>query len=130
MKVFIVESSYPEDFYRQKLDGIAAQGILNILSIRNELRFALDWEHFEKAISDAKAQNSTVIHLSCHGDEDGIALANNFQPSWNKFADLFQQNKWCPKALVMSACCGATRGIRDAFKNKPKKARNHFWIVG
>ena len=35
MKVFIIESSYPEDFYCQKLDGIAAQGVLNILGIRN-----------------------------------------------------------------------------------------------
>jgi hypothetical protein len=121
MKVFIIESSYPEDFYRRQLDGIAAQGILNILRIRNELRFALDREHFEKAIADAKAQNSTVIHLSCHGDEDGIALANNYQPSWDKFADLFQHNNWSPKALVMSACCGATSGIRDAFKDKSKK---------
>jgi len=121
MKVFIIESSYPKDFYRQKLDGIAAQGILNILSIPNELRFALDHEHFEKAIADAKTLNSTVIHLSCHGDQDGIALANNYQPSWTKFADLFQENKWCPKALVMSSCCGATSGIRGAFKIKAKK---------
>jgi hypothetical protein len=121
MKVFIIESSYPKDFYRQKLDGIAAQGILNILSISNQLRFALDREHFEKAIADAKALDSTVIHLSCHGDQDGIALANNYQPTWDKFADLFQDNGWCPKALVMSSCCGATSGIRNAFKNKPKR---------
>lgn len=121
MKVFIIESSYPEDFYKQQLDGIAAQGILNILGIRNELRFALDREYFEKAIADAKTQNCTVIHLSCHGDEDGIALASNYQPSWDKFADLFQRNKWCPKALVMSSCCGATSGIRRAFKKKVKR---------
>ena len=121
MKVFIIESSYPKDFYKHQLDGIAAQGILNILGIRNELRFALDREHFEKAIADAKIQNCTVVHLSCHGDEDGIALTNNYQPSWDKFADLFQHHEWIPKALVMSACCGATSGIRDAFRNKPKK---------
>ena len=28
MKVLIVESSYPNDFYKQKLDGIAAQVFL------------------------------------------------------------------------------------------------------
>ena len=53
--------------------------------------------------------------------EDGIALANNYQPSWDKFADLFQHHEWIPKACVMSACCGATSGIEDAFRNKPKK---------
>ena len=63
MKVFIIESSYQRIFYKHQLDGIAAQGILNILGIRNELRFALDREHFEKAIADAKIQNCTVVGL-------------------------------------------------------------------
>jgi hypothetical protein len=121
MNVFIIESSYPEDFYGQKLDGIAAQGILNILGVSNELRFALDRQHFEKAIADAKGLNSTVIHLSCHGDKHGVALTTNYQPSWDKFASFFQNNRWCPKALVMSACCGATSGLRSAFKNKSKR---------
>jgi hypothetical protein len=53
MKVFIIESSNPEDFYRRELDGSAAQGILNILGIRNELRLAMDREYFQKAIADA-----------------------------------------------------------------------------
>lgn len=121
MKVFIIESSYPRDFYTQKLDGVAAQGILNILGVENELRFVLDREHFEEAIADAKGLNCNLVHLSCHGDEDGIALANDYQPSWDKFADLFQENAWCPKALVMSSCCGATSGIRKAFQKKPRR---------
>lgn len=39
MKVFIIESSYPKDFYNQKLDGVAVRGLLNILEIQNQLRF-------------------------------------------------------------------------------------------
>jgi hypothetical protein len=121
MNVFIIESSYPKDFYSQQLDGIAAQGILNILGVGNKLRFALDLKHFEKAIAEAKARNYTVIHLSCHGDKNGVALANDDPLSWDKFADFFQRNDLCPKALVMSSCCGATRGIRKAFENKAKR---------
>lgn len=121
MRVFIIESSNPKDFYEQKLDGIAAQGILNILGVKNELRFVLDRKHFEKAIVEAKAMNCNLIHLSCHGGEDCIALADNYQPSWDKFADLFQGIGWCPHALVMSSCCGATSGIRKAFQTKPRR---------
>lgn len=121
MKVFIIESSYPEDFYGQKLDGIAAQGILNILGIKNQLRFVLDREHFDKAVVEAKASHCTVIHLSCHGGEDGIALADNYQPTWDEFAEFFQKRKWSPEALVMSSCCGATSGIRRAFSAKSQK---------
>ncbi len=32
-----------------------------------------------------------------------MALANNYQPSWEEFADFFQERAWCPKALVMSS---------------------------
>lgn len=121
MRVFIIESSYPKDFYRQKLDGVAAQSILNILGVENELRFVLDHEHFGHAIADAKRWNCNLLHLSCHGDEDGIALADNHQPSWDDFADFFQQHKWCPTALVMSSCCGLTSGIRKAFQKTTKR---------
>ena len=99
MKVFIIESSNPEDFYRRELDGRAAQGILNNLGIRNELRLAMDREYFQKAIADAKTSDCTVIHLSCHGNKDGVALTSNYQPSWDKFASFFQNIRWCPKAL-------------------------------
>jgi hypothetical protein len=94
---------------------------LNILSISNELRFVLDREHFQKATTEAKAIDSSLIHLSCHGDHDGIALADNDQPTWEEFADVFQRNQWCPDALVMSSCCGATSGIRKAFTSTPKR---------
>lgn len=46
MRVFIIESSYPEDFHKRRLDGIAARGILNILGIANELCFVLDRKYF------------------------------------------------------------------------------------
>jgi len=129
VRVFIIESSYPEDFYKQKLDGIAAQGTLNILGVTNEFRFVLDRQHFERAIADARGLNCGLIHLSCHGDEDGIALADNHQPAWDEFADFFQRNNWCPNALVMSSCCGATSGIRKSLREKAKKTGNHFRIV-
>lgn len=121
MKVFIIESSYPKDFYQHKLDGIAAQGILNILGVPNELRFVLDRKYFEKAIADTKAFGFTLIHLSCHGDEKGVALANNYQLTWDEFADFFQQQEWCPKALVMSSCSGAASGIQNAFQKKSRQ---------
>lgn len=121
MKALIIESSYPKDFYSQQLDGIAAQGILNILGITNELHFVLDREHLEKAIADAKDGNCNLIHLSCHGGEDGIALADDDRPTWDEFADFFQRKDWSPKALVMSSCCGASSGIHKAFKRRKKR---------
>jgi hypothetical protein len=50
MNVFIIESSYPKDFYNQRLDGLVAQNLLNTMAIPNELKLAVDREFFEKAI--------------------------------------------------------------------------------
>lgn len=129
MKVFIIESSYPKDFYKQKLDGIAARGILNSLGVKNELRFVLDREHFKKALADAKTMNFNLIHLSCHGGEDGIALANNYQLSWDEFADLFQEI-----ALVPQGPCNVfvLRGNQRRQKSLPEEtetAWNYFRLV-
>lgn len=119
--VLIIESSYPKDFYNRQLDGIAAQGLLNILEIRNQLRMVLNLKYFNEALHEAKRDGFHVIHLSCHGDKDGIALANNCQPTWADFAKLFLESDFAPQALVMSSCCGAASGIGDAFAESAKK---------
>src|SRR5439155_14366959 len=120
ISVFIIESSYPEDYYKNRLDGQVTRHLLNILRVKNKLRFVLNLDHFKKALREASHENFQVIHLSCHGDDDGVALADNCQPTWDKFAGYFQSLTKCPPALVMSACCGAASGIGDAFKTKNK----------
>ena len=106
MKVIIIESSYPEDFYRRELDGNSVASLLNTIRIENELRYVLDFAHFKKAISEGMHRRFQILHLSCHGDETGVALADNYQPAWAEFAHAFQDSG-SPPVLVMSACCGA-----------------------
>jgi hypothetical protein len=60
MNVFIIESSYPKDFYNQRLDGLVAQNLLNTMAIPNELKLAVDREFFEKAISLTESESRKV----------------------------------------------------------------------
>jgi hypothetical protein len=116
--VFIIESSYPKDFYNQQLDGIAAQSLLNILRIPNRFRVVLDLKYLRKALREAaKDDEFDVIHLSCHGGEDGIVLADDSPVKWPQFASLFDEADCAPSALVMSSCCGAAGGIGHAFQS-------------
>jgi hypothetical protein len=116
LKVFIIESSSPEDFYGDRLDGTATRQLFRLLWIRAEFRFALDLDHFKKAIKKASDKNYDVVHLSCHGSGKGIWLTTDKHLTWANFARIFEDFDCSPKALVMSCCWGATERIAEAFE--------------
>lgn len=122
MKVFIIDSNYPEDYYSECADGIVAQHILKALGIAADLRLALDRERFAKAVRRALRKGCDVLHVSTHGNDESIALCNDQRGSgqhegldWDEFVELFQGRYDAPTALVMSACCGASTALGAAF---------------
>jgi hypothetical protein len=126
--VFIVDSNYPKDHYLERADGEIAQQILKALNIKADLRLALDREYFGKAVKRALNQKCDVLHISCHGDDEGIGLCSDDPDSdqpmgldWKQLADLFQDHDHTPVALIMSACCGAASGLGDAFTRVSKR---------
>ena len=52
LRVFIVKSAYPRDFFVERLDGLAACSFPSLLGTKSELRLALDKAHFKKAVRD------------------------------------------------------------------------------
>jgi hypothetical protein len=126
--VYIIDSNYPEDHYLDRADGSITQYILKALNIRADLRLALDREYFETAVERALTDGCDVLHISCHGDDDGIGLTDDDPdiPSrqgilWDDFVDLFQGRHDPPQALVMSACCGASSKLGSAFTKVRKR---------
>jgi hypothetical protein len=115
MKVLIIESASPEDFYDNQLDSNSTSQLLRLLDIDFEMRIALDRHQLSRALKSAHDGDFDVIHLSCHGDEHGIQVADGKCINWEPLGSLFQKRKSTPDALVMSACCGAASGIGDAF---------------
>jgi hypothetical protein len=120
MKVLVVETKHPDDFYNEQLDGVSTHQLLKVFGIRSELRIALTQKQFVKALNRASRKKFDVLHFSSHGNEDGIGFAadKDDEPvlKWRAFARLFEESGFGPKALVMSSCCGATSGIEDAFE--------------
>lgn len=127
-KVYIVDSNYPEDHYHDRADGQIAQHILKALGIKADLRLALDRDHFHKAVRRAVRAECDVLHISTHGDDDGLALCNDIRPSrrpqgisWADFADMFQGREDAPTALVMASCRGASSNLGRAFSEVAKR---------
>jgi len=114
MKVYIVEASYPKDFFRQNLDGLATHNLLLLIGIKSQLRMVLNRTYLKKAIREALRDGYDVLHLSCHGDDDGIALPDDDELSWEDFSELFPESEQTP-VLIMSSCKGAATGIAAAF---------------
>jgi len=119
MRVLIIEASYPKDFYRGQLDGHVTQALTRLLGIKSDLVYALDKSHFEKAIAHAANGDYDVVHVSCHGDDVGIAVTNNSPINWPDFVELFRKYKCNPHALIMSSCCGATDDLANEFEKIP-----------
>jgi hypothetical protein len=125
MKVLIIEASYPKDFYKGQLDGHVTQALTRLLGVQSDLLYALDKSHFRKAIEHAAKGDYDVVHVSCHGDDLGIAVTNNARINWPEFVGLFREYKCNPHALVMSSCCGAA----DELANEFEKINNGPYII-
>ncbi|QDP24069.1 hypothetical protein [Bradyrhizobium cosmicum] len=119
MKILIIEASYPKDFYKDQLDGHVTRALTRLLGVQSDLLYALDKPHFEKAIAHAAKGDYDVVHISCHGDEIGIAVTNNKPINWPEFVGLFCKHNCNPRALVMSSCCGATDELANEFEKVP-----------
>jgi hypothetical protein len=126
MRVVIAESSHPEDFYNHELDGPATYQLLKLLGLSPELRYVLDRQRLRAAIQLATSQKTQIFHLSCHGDARGIELADGEEIGWSTLAGYFESGPYCPDALVMSACCGASSGIAKAFARKASRPKIIF----
>ena len=100
--------------------------LLNTMGIKSTLSYVLDLDHLRRAIAECIDGKYQILHLSCHGDEKGIALADNHQPTWVEFAGAFQDMSASPIALVMSSCCGASSGIGRAFEDQARHPRIIF----
>lgn len=124
MKILVVEANNPEDFYRERLDGRGVHTLLDAMQVKSELRMVLRPKYLRAAIIRA-ARDFDVLHLSCHGDEDGISIVDA-DLSWEEFVDLFRDTPHDLPALVLSSCCGASSDITRAFATSAKRPRIIF----
>jgi len=127
-KVFIIDSNFPEDHFHDRADGVVTQYILKALGLRADLRLALDRKHFTAGVKRALKARCDVLHISTHGDADGVALCDDQLGSstrqgftWVDFVGLFQGEQNVPTALVLAACKGASRGLVEAFAQAEKR---------
>jgi hypothetical protein len=124
-KVFIAESNSPQDFYHGRLDGYGANELLKVRRIPSRYRLTFNLDMLRLAIKEAERYEGDIFHVSCHGNDKGIALSDGTDLSWDALASEFTTFSNERRILVNSSCEGGHRGIAQAFK----KASSQFGYI-
>ena len=135
--VYIVESPSPVDMYHGRGEGQVVSQAVALNLIPAVSRVAITREAFEAAlkvgIAEAMAQNpglAPIIHLSAHGNTEGIGLSSGEHITWNHLRDLLKPiNKALSGALVVClSCCEGYAGIRMAMHHDSDPP--YFALIG
>jgi hypothetical protein len=117
-KVFIAESVFPGNFYGDNREGHVVEAIARVPHWETSHKIVLNAKTLCKAIKAASKNDYDILHLSCHGDAEGIQLTDETELSWDELADCFQKAEQMPEALVISSCAGGDGGIARAFRDR------------
>lgn len=138
--IHILESPSSADREVGRKEGFALGEMLKLSGIKYEYYDVTNLSDFEKSfetltarIKERQADYGAVnLHISMHGNADGVALTSGEFVSWAKFADelkkmaialgqitIPQANlKFCPIGLHFSACDGVNAHKIDNFSDQ------------
>ena len=118
--VFIIESPRSDDLLTGRLEGHLLAESLRLAGISQQYYLVTDIATFRgvvrylKGVITRQRRMVTIIHISAHGDEKGIAFTNGRTMQWTKLAEiLVNLNRRCNGKLVLclSCCKGSYIGL-------------------
>lgn len=123
--VYIIESPSEIDIYHNTSEGIMLSQSLALQQIPCSLRTTISQNAFEAALKSGLEQQMRifpnllpVIHISAHGNQDGIALSNGNLITWADLREyLLPINKALGHALLLCmSCCHGYSASRMAME--------------
>lgn len=101
--VYIVESLRPNDEGKGRFEGIFLSHLLRLHGKNPLYRYVRTQRQFERAIKDFGNSRYRYLHISAHGDADGIRLTNNSDIDLGPLADILKPHAK-RKRLFFSSC--------------------------
>ncbi|MEJ8802552.1 hypothetical protein [Pontibacter sp. H249] len=134
-RIYIIESPSDEDLFDEKTEGKALYEALKLSGCDCSYKLATSKDSFLKAFSfiiddfykkSVKLSSMPFIHISAHGDEDGIQLTSGELFDWVDFNDELKKineaigyipnlNGYSDKISRIVLCLSTCRGY-NAFK--------------
>ena len=101
--VFIIESLDPDDEGNGRFEGSIISNMLRLHGKQPEYRYVRTRAQFEDAIQEFGRSRYRYLHISAHGEPEGMSTTNLEEIDYDELADLLKphlQNK----RLFLSAC--------------------------
>ena len=140
LHVGIIESPSIDDFLAKRYEGELLHKFLSWRGIKSHHYFAIDKNSFRQAIGYLvkeifgegfkivglnKLDNKPIpivlpiIHISAHGNENGIGLTNGDLVTWEELGNLLSQLNEAFKGIILSiSACKGWSAIKMLFKSK------------
>ncbi|MEX1039319.1 MAG: hypothetical protein WDZ51_01730 [Pirellulaceae bacterium] len=135
--VLIIDSPSPEESAIGLNEGSTLVAHLENAGIEHVYCQAKNREEFRNAVAHRKFQQqhgfqvTQILHLSCHGNRDGISLSEGSFLTWEQLAsELRPLHEVCPNGLgvCLTSCFGAY-GIKMAEVLSPIQVP-FTWLIG
>ncbi len=87
-QVYIIESPGTEEFYRKSFEGESLGKTLKLSGIESSHTFTININKFKEALSVdlirqmTKNNEPVILHISAHGNKQGIAFTSNEVIDW------------------------------------------------
>jgi hypothetical protein len=136
--VYLIESPSEVDIYHNTSEGILLSQSLGLQQIPCSLRTAISQSAFEAALKIGLEEQMKIfpnflpiIHISAHGNQEGIALSNGNLIAWgNLREDLLPINRALGNVLLLCmSCCHGYSAIRMTMEIG-KTEHPFFCMVG
>lgn len=101
--VYIIESLYPDDEGNGRLEGVFLSHVLRLHGKNPKYQYVRTRKDFEKAIHAFGKSGYRYLHLSCHGDPEGLCTTNRDEVDFDELADMLKPHMQ-GRRLFVSAC--------------------------
>jgi hypothetical protein len=123
--VYIIESPKPEDLLDGRFEGRVLAEALNLAGIRYSYSLAIDRDVFAHCMGPRllyeilQLRSLPILHLSMHGDLNGIALTDGDYIEWSELAELIGPLAKIleGKLIICLSACYSAAGCRMAMTN-------------
>jgi hypothetical protein len=122
--VHIIESPSAQDLYDDRTEGRVLSAALRLAEIPTRYRLATDKCTFEHALGLGIAEGIRehravpLVHISSHGNNDGIGLTDGSVFTWGQLGNLLEPvNNGLEGGLILClSCCSGAFGGRMAMR--------------